>query len=237
MPLQRQAQSATVFIATAAVADWRPATPSDQKIKKDGSGQTPQLAFTENPDILATVAQSPRGAKRRSCFASALPPKATTCWTMPRPSACARACRCWSATSAPLPSARTTTPCCWSTRRAVCELPRASKLSLARRLVQEIAGQDGGGRAGRPASRPSRSLMIHPSDTPPDGDFARYVENLTGSQAAAGCAGRPFQPQGGPGGHDFVCGQFRPAFRQGGRRAVKANLFFDARQVGASRSG
>ena len=51
---------ADVFIATAAVADWRPAHSSDQKIKKDGSGQTPQLGFVENPDILATVAKSPR---------------------------------------------------------------------------------------------------------------------------------------------------------------------------------
>jgi len=51
---------ADVFIATAAVADWRPANASDQKIKKDGSGQTPQLGFVENPDILATVAKSPR---------------------------------------------------------------------------------------------------------------------------------------------------------------------------------
>jgi len=47
-----------VFIATAAVADWRPAQAVEQKIKKDGSGQTPQLGFVENPDILATVAQS-----------------------------------------------------------------------------------------------------------------------------------------------------------------------------------
>jgi len=53
-----RAQQATVFIATAAVADWRPATQADQKIKKDGSGQTPVLSFVENPDILATVAQS-----------------------------------------------------------------------------------------------------------------------------------------------------------------------------------
>src|SRR6185503_4442876 len=45
---------------TAAVADWRPANASDQKIKKDGSGKTPELAFTENPDILARVAQSER---------------------------------------------------------------------------------------------------------------------------------------------------------------------------------
>ena len=55
-----QAQEATIFIATAAVADWRQAHSADQKIKKDGSGQVPVLSFVENPDILATVAQSER---------------------------------------------------------------------------------------------------------------------------------------------------------------------------------
>jgi len=50
-----------VFIATAAVADWRPATPSGEKIKKDGSGQVPAIGFTENPDILAAVARLPGG--------------------------------------------------------------------------------------------------------------------------------------------------------------------------------
>jgi phosphopantothenoylcysteine decarboxylase/phosphopantothenate--cysteine ligase len=59
--VMERAQTATVFIATAAVADWRPAHPSDHKIKKDGSGDTPQLAFVENTDILATLAQSPHG--------------------------------------------------------------------------------------------------------------------------------------------------------------------------------
>jgi len=59
------AQTATIFIATAAVADWRPATAADQKLKKDGSGATPQLAFVENPDILAEVASSPRAADGR----------------------------------------------------------------------------------------------------------------------------------------------------------------------------
>ena len=34
-----------------------------QKIKKDGSGQTPELSFVENPDILATVAQSAAAQK------------------------------------------------------------------------------------------------------------------------------------------------------------------------------
>ena len=51
---------AHIFIATAAVADWRPAAAADQKIKKDGSGKTPVLEFVENPDILASVATSPR---------------------------------------------------------------------------------------------------------------------------------------------------------------------------------
>ena len=58
--VQSQVERADVFIATAAVADWRPANASDQKIKKDGSGDVPALAFVENPDILATVAKSAR---------------------------------------------------------------------------------------------------------------------------------------------------------------------------------
>jgi phosphopantothenoylcysteine decarboxylase/phosphopantothenate--cysteine ligase len=62
--VQEKAASATVFIATAAVADWRPAHAADQKIKKDGSGATPQLSFVENPDILAAMAQSSRGQSR-----------------------------------------------------------------------------------------------------------------------------------------------------------------------------
>ena len=51
---------ATVFIATAAVADWRPAHAADQKIKKDGTGAVPPMTFVENTDILATVANSER---------------------------------------------------------------------------------------------------------------------------------------------------------------------------------
>ena len=54
------AQYAHIFIACAAVADWRPANAAEQKIKKDGSGQTPKLEFVENPDILATIAKSER---------------------------------------------------------------------------------------------------------------------------------------------------------------------------------
>jgi phosphopantothenoylcysteine decarboxylase/phosphopantothenate--cysteine ligase len=54
------AQAATIFIAAAAVADWRPTAAADQKIKKDDSGRPPTLGFVENADILATLAQSVR---------------------------------------------------------------------------------------------------------------------------------------------------------------------------------
>ena len=55
-----------IFVATAAVADWRPQHAADQKIKKDGSGQVPHIAMTENPDILADVARLP-AAQRPYC--------------------------------------------------------------------------------------------------------------------------------------------------------------------------
>ncbi|AKU24214.1 phosphopantothenate synthase [Massilia sp. NR 4-1] len=45
-----------VFISVAAVADWRVANPSTQKVKKSADGSVPQLQFEQNPDILATVA-------------------------------------------------------------------------------------------------------------------------------------------------------------------------------------
>jgi phosphopantothenoylcysteine decarboxylase / phosphopantothenate---cysteine ligase len=48
-----------VFIAVAAVADWRVANASAQKLKKNGDGSTPALQFEQNPDILATVAALP----------------------------------------------------------------------------------------------------------------------------------------------------------------------------------
>jgi phosphopantothenoylcysteine decarboxylase/phosphopantothenate--cysteine ligase len=48
-----------VFIATAAVADWRPANLSEQKIKKAGGKLAPSFELTENPDILAAVARLP----------------------------------------------------------------------------------------------------------------------------------------------------------------------------------
>jgi len=49
-----------VFVATAAVADWRPATLAEHKIKKTADHAVPTLALTENADILAAVAALPK---------------------------------------------------------------------------------------------------------------------------------------------------------------------------------
>jgi len=55
-----QADQADVFIATAAVADWRSTSAQLQKIKKQDDGLAPSLSFLENPDILAAIAASER---------------------------------------------------------------------------------------------------------------------------------------------------------------------------------
>ncbi|MBB5391790.1 MULTISPECIES: bifunctional phosphopantothenoylcysteine decarboxylase/phosphopantothenate--cysteine ligase CoaBC [unclassified Herbaspirillum] len=49
-----------LFVAVAAVADWRVANASTQKLKKDADGAAPQLQFAQNPDILAEVAALPK---------------------------------------------------------------------------------------------------------------------------------------------------------------------------------
>ncbi len=51
-----RALPADVAIFAAAVADWRVANASAQKIKKAAGKAVPALAFAENPDILATIA-------------------------------------------------------------------------------------------------------------------------------------------------------------------------------------
>lgn len=53
---QLKQQKQDIFVAVAAVADWKVANVSAQKLKKTGANDTPQLQFAPNPDILANVA-------------------------------------------------------------------------------------------------------------------------------------------------------------------------------------
>ncbi|SLN45435.1 Coenzyme A biosynthesis bifunctional protein CoaBC [Pseudoruegeria aquimaris] len=52
---------ADAAVFAAAVADWRVASESASKIKKDGKGSLPVLEFAENPDILAGVSRMKQG--------------------------------------------------------------------------------------------------------------------------------------------------------------------------------
>ena len=56
-----QALPAALFIAAAAVADWRPDASAPEKIKKGEGATAPTLVLAENPDILATVAHRAEG--------------------------------------------------------------------------------------------------------------------------------------------------------------------------------
>ena len=60
-----QAEQSDVFVAAAAVADWRVDQAAGQKIKKGAGAAPPALRFLENPDILATVAASARARSGR----------------------------------------------------------------------------------------------------------------------------------------------------------------------------
>lgn len=55
-----------VAICAAAVADWKIAAKSDQKIKKTQKGGEPDLKFTENPDILHWLSHA--GENRPKCI-------------------------------------------------------------------------------------------------------------------------------------------------------------------------
>ncbi len=59
--VREREREATIAIATAAVADWRPATTHDDKVKKTDEPQT--LALDRNPDILAGL-----GARKNGMF-------------------------------------------------------------------------------------------------------------------------------------------------------------------------
>jgi phosphopantothenoylcysteine decarboxylase/phosphopantothenate--cysteine ligase len=133
-----QAQSADVFVATAAVADWRPASASDHKIKKDGSGQPPQLAFTENPDILATVAQSAR-AKSGALFCVGFAAESHDLAANAQAKRLRKGVPLLVGNIGPATFGADDNALLLVDDKGTREVPRASKLQLARQLVAEIA--------------------------------------------------------------------------------------------------
>ncbi|MGJ7581419.1 bifunctional phosphopantothenoylcysteine decarboxylase/phosphopantothenate--cysteine ligase CoaBC [Variovorax sp. RHLX14] len=131
-------QAATVFVATAAVADWRPATPSDHKIKKDGSGQPPVLHFVENTDILLTMAQSER-SRSRKLFCVGFAAESENLLMHARAKRERKGIPLLVGNIGPLTFGQDDNSLLLVDADGERELPRASKLTLARALVNEIA--------------------------------------------------------------------------------------------------
>jgi len=127
-----------VFVATAAVADWRPVACAEHKIKKDGIGRPPTLEFAENPDILATVARLP-AAERPWCVGFAA--ESHDLVRHAREKLARKGVPLIVANLGPATFGRDDNTLLLVDAQGERELPRADKLTLARQLVQEIAAR------------------------------------------------------------------------------------------------
>jgi phosphopantothenoylcysteine decarboxylase/phosphopantothenate--cysteine ligase len=125
-----------IFIATAAVADWRPVASAAQKIKKDGSGKPPTLALTENPDILAAVAALPE-AQRPWCMGFAAESEKIV--EHARAKRLRKGVPLIVANHGPATFGQDTNTLVLVDAQGETELPAADKLTLARQLVLEVA--------------------------------------------------------------------------------------------------
>lgn len=125
-----------IFVATAAVADWRPAQATDKKIKKDGSGCVPALELTENPDILATVAKLPQ-AQRPWCVGFAA--ESHDVVKHAREKLARKGVPLVVGNIGPATFGRDDNALVLVDAQGERELPRGDKLDLARQLVAEIA--------------------------------------------------------------------------------------------------
>jgi phosphopantothenoylcysteine decarboxylase / phosphopantothenate---cysteine ligase len=133
MPL---AERHDVFVATAAVADWRPATAQQHKIKKDGSGRPPAFEMVENPDILANVARLPE-AVRPYCVGFAAETHDVV--QHARDKLKRKGIPLIVANHGPSAFGRDDNSLMVIDEHSVAETPRADKLTLARALVGAIA--------------------------------------------------------------------------------------------------
>lgn len=129
-----------VFVATAAVADWRPATPASEKIKKEGGGkQAPKFDLTENPDILASVARLPKAP-----FCVGFAAESHDLARHARNKLTSKGVPLVVGNLGPDTFGRDDNALLLVDAKGERELPRADKLTLARQLVREIAACLGG---------------------------------------------------------------------------------------------
>ena len=132
------APRADVFIATAAVADWRPAQAATEKIKKDGSGHMPTVVWQENPDILAELAASPR-AQSGALFCVGFAAESQDLQAQAQAKRLRKGVPLMVGNIGPATFGADDNAMLLIDPQGSTEWPRASKLSLARQLVADIA--------------------------------------------------------------------------------------------------
>lgn len=136
--VEGEVAQATVFVAAAAVADWRPAQMAEHKIKKDGSGLPPTLGFVENPDILAGVAQSER-ARSGALFCVGFAAESHDLETHAQAKRIRKGVPLLVGNIGPATFGKDDNALLLVDGHGVLPLPHASKQQLARALVAEIA--------------------------------------------------------------------------------------------------
>ena len=127
-----------VFVATAAVADWRPAACTERKIKKARDRALPSIELTENLDILATVAKLPM-PMRPYCVGFAA--ESHDLLTHAREKRVRKNVPLIVANLGPATFGRDDNALTLVDAHGERELARADKLTLARQLVAEIASR------------------------------------------------------------------------------------------------
>ena len=133
-----QVKEASVFVATAAVADWRVAQVADQKIKKTAKGDTPELQFTENPDILGEVAKSAR-AQSGALFCVGFAAESHDLQKHAQAKREKKGVPLLVANIGPATFGSDENALLLVDAQGTQEVPQANKLALARKLVAEIA--------------------------------------------------------------------------------------------------
>jgi phosphopantothenoylcysteine decarboxylase/phosphopantothenate--cysteine ligase len=136
-----QVDRADVFIATAAVADWRPAEVAGEKIKKGQDG-LPSFEWVENPDILADVASSSR-AQTGAVYCVGFAAETQYLQAQAQAKRVRKGVPLMVGNLGPATFGQDDNALLVIDEHGTQELPRASKLTLARQLMAEIANRIG----------------------------------------------------------------------------------------------
>ncbi|WP_031405907.1 bifunctional phosphopantothenoylcysteine decarboxylase/phosphopantothenate--cysteine ligase CoaBC [Thiomonas sp. FB-Cd] len=134
--VQAELKGVDVFIAAAAVADWRPARVEAGKLKKQGDARPPVLELDPNPDILAEVAAQPEAP-----FCVGFAAEADDLIANAQAKRVRKGVPLLVGNLGPQTFGRDDNACVLIDAQGVLELPRGAKLDLARRILVEIVSR------------------------------------------------------------------------------------------------